>query len=382
MFVAVCDQNFGNSTLALLERRAVAAGDQRVAELPLDLVERVAARDREEAPRGDARLLVEDRVDELLARCRVDVAGSPASRSPCCPPSAEGCGKSVARSRPWRILRADRHARRPSDGHSRTGKPRKDAEKRRAVSRRDPTRGRGTARARPRGGRAARYTAGSSGPPSPLPRLRPPAEVAGPAGREQEQRETTEHEQRNRHRGRAGRVDVAPGRRRSPRRWCRRAVGDVPPAGSTAPSGSCSPPPPPLVPPPSAAATRARVAGVGLAALRVRERAEDVLLRVRVVEHVDRERADRVGVAVERVDLVDAPVAVPVGHHRFAQLAFERGRGLAGRQQRQQRQRAARARAGPPSDGGGDEVRSRDVMRDETSTRVSPRAMRSRIKEG
>ena len=49
MFVAVCDQNFGNSTVALLERRAVLARDERVAQLPLDLVERVAAGDREVA---------------------------------------------------------------------------------------------------------------------------------------------------------------------------------------------------------------------------------------------------------------------------------------------------------------------------------------------
>ena len=50
----------------LLERRAALARDQRIAGLPLDLVERVAPRDREVPLRGDARLLVEDAVDELL----------------------------------------------------------------------------------------------------------------------------------------------------------------------------------------------------------------------------------------------------------------------------------------------------------------------------
>ena len=52
----------------LLERRAVLARDVRVAELPLDLLERVAAGDREEAARGDARLRVDDRVDDLVLR--------------------------------------------------------------------------------------------------------------------------------------------------------------------------------------------------------------------------------------------------------------------------------------------------------------------------
>src|SRR3990172_11684518 len=53
----------------LLERGPVLARDVRVAELPLDLVERVTARDREEAARGDARLRVDDRVHDL-ALCR------------------------------------------------------------------------------------------------------------------------------------------------------------------------------------------------------------------------------------------------------------------------------------------------------------------------
>ena len=55
--------------------------------------------------------------------------------------------------------------------------------------------------------------------------------------------------------------------------------------------------------------------GIGLALPCVRERAEDVLLRVRVVEHVHRQRPDRLLVAVLREDLVDPPVAVPVRDH-------------------------------------------------------------------
>src|SRR6185437_15454328 len=53
---------------ALLERRTVAARDQRVADLPLDLVERVPAGDREEAADAEASGLVDDRVDHLLDR--------------------------------------------------------------------------------------------------------------------------------------------------------------------------------------------------------------------------------------------------------------------------------------------------------------------------
>ena len=53
---------------ALLEGRAVAAGDDRVARLPLDLVERVAAGNREEAPHAEAGALVDDRVHDLLGR--------------------------------------------------------------------------------------------------------------------------------------------------------------------------------------------------------------------------------------------------------------------------------------------------------------------------
>ena len=53
----------------LLEGRPVLAGDERVAELPLDLVERVASRDREEAARGDRRRLFDDDVRDLVRRC-------------------------------------------------------------------------------------------------------------------------------------------------------------------------------------------------------------------------------------------------------------------------------------------------------------------------
>ena len=44
MLVAFCDQLFGNSTSALLEGDAVAVADARVAQLPLDGLERVRAR--------------------------------------------------------------------------------------------------------------------------------------------------------------------------------------------------------------------------------------------------------------------------------------------------------------------------------------------------
>ena len=68
--------------------------------------------------------------------------------------------------------------------------------------------------------------------------------------------------------------------------------------------------------------------GVGLALPGICERAEDVLLRVRVVEHVHRQRPDRLLVAVLREDLVDPPVAVPVRHHLVrARLRLRRGRG-------------------------------------------------------
>src|SRR5207245_116087 len=53
---------------ALLERRPRAARDQRVADLPLDLVERVPPGDREEPADAEARGLVDNCVDHLLDR--------------------------------------------------------------------------------------------------------------------------------------------------------------------------------------------------------------------------------------------------------------------------------------------------------------------------
>ena len=53
---------------ALLEGRAVAARDDRVARLPFDLVERVAAGDREEALHAEPGALLDDRVHDLFGR--------------------------------------------------------------------------------------------------------------------------------------------------------------------------------------------------------------------------------------------------------------------------------------------------------------------------
>src|SRR5215472_6648701 len=53
---------------ALLEGGAVAARDDRVARLPLDLVERVAAGNREEALHAETGPLLDDRVNDLLGR--------------------------------------------------------------------------------------------------------------------------------------------------------------------------------------------------------------------------------------------------------------------------------------------------------------------------
>ena len=58
MLVAFCDQLFGNSTLALLERGAFGIADDGVAELPLDLVEGVDAGGREAALDRQSRLAV------------------------------------------------------------------------------------------------------------------------------------------------------------------------------------------------------------------------------------------------------------------------------------------------------------------------------------
>ena len=56
----------GELDALLVERRLVLAGDERVAELPLDLVERVAAGDREVPADGEAGVLVDDGVHELV----------------------------------------------------------------------------------------------------------------------------------------------------------------------------------------------------------------------------------------------------------------------------------------------------------------------------
>ena len=87
----------------------------------------------------------------------------------------------------------------------------------------------------------------------------------------------------------------------------------------------------------------ARRTGVGLVQSRVRERPADVLLGVRVVLHVHRQRADRVEVAVRREDLVDAPVAVPVVDDL---LATRLGGGAGGRRAGKQGQHDERDQRG------------------------------------
>src|SRR5439155_18546169 len=57
----------------LLEGRAVLPRDVSVADLPLDLVERVAARNREQAADGEAGVLVDDAVLELVG---IDLNGA------------------------------------------------------------------------------------------------------------------------------------------------------------------------------------------------------------------------------------------------------------------------------------------------------------------
>src|SRR5207237_7773070 len=52
----------------LLERRTVAARDERVARLPLDLIERVASGNGEEALHAKARALLHNRVHDLCGR--------------------------------------------------------------------------------------------------------------------------------------------------------------------------------------------------------------------------------------------------------------------------------------------------------------------------
>ena len=58
MFVAVCDQNFGNSTPFWSNAGLSLPGMKASRSLPLDLVERVAARDREVAANGQAGVLL------------------------------------------------------------------------------------------------------------------------------------------------------------------------------------------------------------------------------------------------------------------------------------------------------------------------------------
>ena len=170
-------------------------------------------------------------------------------------------------------------------------------------------------------------------------RLCAAAQVAGAAGGEEEQGEAAEDQQRDRDRRRAGRVDTGPvtgvrvrvrfrARARGRvgrRRWIVRRRIDRP---------ACRP-------------------RVGLALSRVGQRAENVLLGVRVDEHIHRERADRLLVAGPGVDLVDPPVLVPVGHDRVDHLVRARLRigdrrggehGQRGeREQRGEKRNAARA---------------------------------------
>ena len=72
---------------------------------------------------------------------------------------------------------------------------------------------------------------------------------------------------------------------------------------------------------------RILAARVGLPLLREGECAADLLLRVRVVEDVGRQLRDRLAVALERIDLADAAVVVPVGDHLVrARLLLREGR--------------------------------------------------------
>ena len=128
---------------------------------------------------------------------------------------------------------------------------------------------------------------GGAGWPAVAAGLRAAAEVAGASGREEQKCEPAEDQQRDRHRRGPGRVDRPGGIRPTP--LVARMARVVRPACARAV----------LVPRPvRRGLAPARRPGVLLALPGERECAEDVLLRVRVVEDVDREGADRLLVAV------------------------------------------------------------------------------------
>src|SRR5206468_9373474 len=79
---------------ALLERRAVAARDDGVAQLPLDLVEGVAARDGEKASHAEAGGPVHDGVDHLF-RGRIRALDVLYARHAGLPNFSFACGFSV-----------------------------------------------------------------------------------------------------------------------------------------------------------------------------------------------------------------------------------------------------------------------------------------------
>ena len=66
MFVAVCDQNFGNSTFFCSNAGPFFPGMWAPRTSHSISVERVAPRDREQAADGEAGALVDDGVDELV----------------------------------------------------------------------------------------------------------------------------------------------------------------------------------------------------------------------------------------------------------------------------------------------------------------------------
>ena len=82
------------------------------------------------------------------------------------------------------------------------------------------------------------------------------------------------------------------------------------------------------------AGRRVAAARVGLALLRKRERTTDLFLGVRVVEDVGRKLRDRLLVAMERVDLADPAVVVPVRDHEVGTTLRLRQRRLAANRRR------------------------------------------------